>query len=394
VASNAKQAMLALGVASLLLGCAGPASPKNVGTAEINTGLGSLLAGETPLELTGPDGTNPARDVGPLAAQAALDLEEVLRAGTMGQPRAAEPSPASSPLGELAQTSPVPVAPVPITPEVDPDALAKADEAWAALKPSTSPGGGASPEAASTGDPVADLAIRLARLLRESSDPSQAAVALASLEALRPGVIDQLADPGSALSALMASSDRATLLEARERVITEPGAASEAVRNAVSLLQGPAPQVKIRRAALCTKVEGFGRYTAYASEKFVAGSPIRAIVYTELDQFASREARAGDPMQRGVPLNEQTSVELSQTLSLYHDESGLLAWHRPAQSVTETTRAARRDFYLIQQVELPRTLSIGRYNLKVTVKDKTTGAEAESILPISVVADPTLVKGK
>lgn len=385
--NRAVAACLGLG---LLAGCAGT-TPKAQPVAEVNSGLGTLLAGDTPFELMGPDGTGPVRDVGPLAAQAALDLEEILKAGAMGQPKAVEP--AASPLGELAQGDPLPPVVVEPPPSVDPEAAAKADEAWAALKPAT-PAGTPAAEAASTGDPVADLAIRIARLLRETSDHAQAAVALASLEALRPGVFGQMADPSSALSALLPGADRATLLEARERVITEPGAASEAVRSAISALQGPAPQVKIRRAALCTRVEGFGRYTAYASETFVAGVPIRAIVYTELDQFASREARAGDPMQKGVPMGEQTSVELAQTLSLFHDESGLLAWHRPAQSVTETTRASRRDFYLIQQIELPRTLSIGRYNLKVTVKDKTTGAEAEAILPISVVADPTLVKGK
>lgn len=374
-----------------LAGCAGGPRAQTP-SGDVNTGLGSLLAGETPLLLQGPTGEVEATDVGPLAAQAALDLEAVLRSQEEGKPKPV-PAPAASPLGELASRATAKPEAAPVTPSVDPELSARADAAWAALKPEA-PSAVVRAEPASTGDPVADLAIRIARLLRETSDPGGEAVALASLEALRPGSLDQIADPSSALAALIGAGDRAVLMEARERVILQPSAASEAVRSAVGAVQGPGGQIKVRRAALCTKVEGFGRYTAYGSERFVAGVPIRAIVYTELDQFATREARAGDPVQKGIPLAEQTSVELSQTLSLYHDESGLLAWHRPAQSVTETTRAARRDFYLIQQVELPRTLSIGRYNLKVTVKDKTSGAEAEVILPVSVVADPTLVKGK
>jgi hypothetical protein len=43
-------------------------------------------------------------------------------------------------------------------------------------------------------------------------------------------------------------------------------------------------------------------------------------------------------------------------------------------------------------IELPATLSIGRYNLKVTVTDRTTGAQAERVLPIEVVADARLVR--
>ena len=42
--------------------------------------------------------------------------------------------------------------------------------------------------------------------------------------------------------------------------------------------------------------------------------------------------------------------------------------------------------YLIQQIELPRTLSIGRFNLKVQIKDLGNNAEAEVIIPISIVA--------
>ncbi|NUQ69170.1 MAG: hypothetical protein HUU18_12965 [Phycisphaerales bacterium] len=131
---DTKRAVAACLGLGLLAGCAGT-TPKAQPVAEVNSGLGTLLAGDTPFELMGPDGTGPARDVGPLAAQAALDLEEILKAGAMGQPKAVEP--AASPLGELAQGAPLPPVVVEPPPSVDPEAAAKADEA--ALAPDLLP---------------------------------------------------------------------------------------------------------------------------------------------------------------------------------------------------------------------------------------------------------------
>jgi hypothetical protein len=138
--------------------------------------------------------------------------------------------------------------------------------------------------------------------------------------------------------------------------------------------------------ALCTKVLGFGRFETFVSDTFYAGKPIRAIVYAEVDGFAYRPARAGDPVQRNVPLAEQQSVDLTQRLSLFHDQSGLLAWHVPAQRVVETSRNQRRDFFLIHQVELPKNLTVGTYVLKITIEDSTSGATTEASLPIKIVA--------
>jgi hypothetical protein len=114
-------------------------------------------------------------------------------------------------------------------------------------------------------------------------------------------------------------------------------------------------------------------------------------LYSELDGFNTRPARESDRLQTSVPMQDQVSVDLAQEISLYHDADGLLAWYRPAQGVVETSRSKRRDFYLIQIIDLPSTLSIGRFNLKITVTDRTTGTQAQTILPIEIVADPGLI---
>jgi hypothetical protein len=150
----------------------------------------------------------------------------------------------------------------------------------------------------------------------------------------------------------------------------------------------------ILRTALCTRVEGFGRFDPYSTSTFVQGRTLRAIVYVELDGFATRPARDSDPVMSNVAIGDQVSVDLTQSLSLYHDADDLLAWHRPARGVIETSRNKRRDFYLIQQIDLPPTLTVGRYNLKVTVTDRTTQAQAEAIIPIEIVAHESALRGR
>ena len=136
--------------------------------------------------------------------------------------------------------------------------------------------------------------------------------------------------------------------------------------------------LQIVDAALCSRVLGFGRYdrinTGYT---FVAGEYNPMIVYVQIDGFTH------------APLEDETDggwiVELSEELALYHVTDGHAVWTRPAQGIQHRARAKVRDFYLIQEIELPRNLSVGRFSLKVTVRDKTSGATAEQIIPINVV---------
>lgn len=242
---------------------------------------------------------------------------------------------------------------------------------------------------ATPSDPVTDLAHRIAAMLREPGTPERPriadAAAIAAIESLRPGAMADLDTSASKLASSLSPDDRATLLDARDRLAGRHAQANEELGKLLTAVS-PAPTLTIARASLCTRVTGFGAYTPYASTVFRAGQPIRAIVYIELDHFAARPARDGDQVFADAPIDQQVSVELSQSVSLFQDPGGLLAWHTPAQPITDTSRSKRRDFYLIQRIELPRTLSIGKYNIKVQVKDLVANAEAEAVIPITVVA--------
>ncbi len=137
--------------------------------------------------------------------------------------------------------------------------------------------------------------------------------------------------------------------------------------------------LRIARAELCTRVLGYGRYETFESNRFIAGQPIQVIIYTEMDGYTHRETTAPD----GEPRYE---VELSQRLELYHIADDLNTWNRAAESDKTVSRNRVRDYYLINQVTLPRNLTIGKYHLKVVMRDLVGGSMAEAIIPIEIVA--------
>jgi hypothetical protein len=348
--------------AVLLNACAGNGSKHE----PVDTSLLALNPAKAPEATSLPSAADlEGGDVGSLTAQAAVDLQKILDSGVLDR-AAKHPETASEP---DKPTTPVeqagPPAPTPDTTSPKTDATTATD------------------------DPLLELAKRMAALLRgEKTVPD--AVALAPIEAMQPGVLADLEMPGSALGGKLSVEDRRALTDARDRILAQPGAANEGLVRTLARLAPPAA-LKISRSVLCTKVDGFGRYVPFNTDTFIVGRPLRAIVYIELDGFMARPACEGDPVQPGLSLGEQASVELSQSLTLYHDPSGLQAWRCPAKTAIETSRNKRKDFYLIQTIELPATLTVGRYNLKVTVKDKSSGGEAEAVLPVNVVADASAV---
>lgn len=209
------------------------------------------------------------------------------------------------------------------------------------------------------------------------------ALALAAVESMKPGTLATIDDPNGPLAKGLSADRYASLRAARDRVAQNPAAAQGAAQQALTSL---APSLQMSSVRLCTRVMGFGRYDAYPSTDFPAGRSIRAIVYAQIDGFTPRPAKNSDPVQPNVALDDQKTVDLSQSLTLYHDSGTMQAWHRPFQRVVETSRDVRQDFYLIQQIELPKELPIGEYRLKVTVRDNTNGAEHETFLPLRVIS--------
>lgn len=231
-------------------------------------------------------------------------------------------------------------------------------------------------------DELAQELVQILTELMETSDsPGSSAVALASLETILPKDIDALVDQGVLSDAEKASLDAArSLLRAMQArgEIASPAEVSDQLEQIKQSLDSWAG-LAIKRAALCTSVQGYGKYETFPSYRFIAGRRQEVIVYTELERFAQRESTGPDGMPR-------YTAQLSQRLELYHVADDLNTWNRAAETVTDESRNRMRDYYLTNQVQLPPNLGVGRYHLKIVMRDLVSEKVAEAIIPIEIVA--------
>lgn len=232
-----------------------------------------------------------------------------------------------------------------------------------------------------------DLASALRRRAEGETSPFGTLVALGSLDLITPG----LGAAPQAAGALTGAEDRALAAwrSAMSQASSElqSGGGPEALeRLATNLLETMHAErtLHIGRFALCTRVDGFGQYAEFETTAFLARRAHRAIVYVEVGDFMAAPAADAN----GVSGHR---VELTQGVSLYHAD-GTLAWRQTDQETTDFSRNQRRDFFVVQRIELPETLTVGSYNLKVTMRDKATGAVAEQTMPLTIVADASLTR--
>jgi hypothetical protein len=148
------------------------------------------------------------------------------------------------------------------------------------------------------------------------------------------------------------------------------------------------PRLGLPRAALCTRVGGFGDYDEFPRNEagrysFLAHSGQQAVVYVEVADFTSVQNEQG-----------QWVTELSQQLVLYSDRDGIPVWREGWQPGVDASRNRRGDFFIVQIITLPQQLSVGRYQLKVHVRDDRSRAEAELAIELEMVADPRMTAGR
>lgn len=142
------------------------------------------------------------------------------------------------------------------------------------------------------------------------------------------------------------------------------------------------PSLRLATAALCTRVGGFGDYSTFDKNCFLAysgGAQQKVIVYLEIDDFTS-------------DLNAQNEyiTKIAQQLTIYADRDGIPVWKEDWQTAVDITKNKRQDFFTVQVVTLPKALTVGKYHLKVRARDEKSGAEAEASIPFEMVADPRL----
>lgn len=253
-------------------------------------------------------------------------------------------------------------------------------------------------------DPKVALVNELATVLRarakDADDPTAALLQLAALELLGPDGASLAAAPDERTLSRLSPREqefvkawRATLASAGKELSgsSDVAALAKKVSDLAAKLSAYEP-LSIPTAVLAERVEAFGSYTELprssgGAYQFIAGRPAKAVVYVEIAGHTHNEKS-----ERGVTGFE---VALTQTLKLYHasKDQDLLAWQAPPGEIRDFARAKRRDFFVRQIVSLPANLTIGAYRLKVELRDNTTSAVAEAVIPIEIVGDATAMAG-
>jgi hypothetical protein len=212
---------------------------------------------------------------------------------------------------------------------------------------------------------IDETAVSLIDLITQQSMQGQTSwknyVALAALDVLHPGALPRVITPQESEGGPLSEDDRQAVESLRTffRGITSLPAdlgpderADKIAELSDSLIESRPP--RIRAASLCSRVTGYGQFVPLSSTKFQAGKPVRAIVYTEVTRFGHRPLGESTARPSGANPSDRWAVELSQGLQLFHDADGVLAWSRPMETVIETSRNKRRDFFLVHEITLRR----------------------------------------
>jgi len=139
--------------------------------------------------------------------------------------------------------------------------------------------------------------------------------------------------------------------------------------------------LKIAVSDLCRSVDGYGIYNPFASHRFLAGRPMRMVVYVELENFRHHEQSNGN-----------FEVKLLQEIEVYDSTGEVRVWRHAPVEIVDVSRNRRRDFYVVQPIELPASLAAGGYRMKIRVIDQHTGSRSETTIgDLEVVADPELI---
>lgn len=245
-------------------------------------------------------------------------------------------------------------------------------------------------------DAAAELATQLKPDISAVSEPLRAALPLIALETIQPGSASADLDK---LQNALAPRERDAIRTLREfsrtlasdpNMRADPEAVARALREhadrlSASTTNGGAGALGLGTVTLCSRVDGFGRFNTLPTT-FLAGKAIPAIVYAEVRNFAQRPGAdaSGEPTW---------NIELSQELQLILEADGSRQWQQPETIVRDVSRSQRSDYFLVQRIDLPKNLSVGKYTLRVVIRDKAANAEAETLVPIQIVADPSLLGG-
>jgi hypothetical protein len=209
-------------------------------------------------------------------------------------------------------------------------------------------------------DVSAQLEYQLLEFLRDEPTPQLAMLSSLPSEdrELVSAVLDGLANFRNALRA-----DNNMLLSRKIKPLLDM---SERLRSQADLM--------IPTIALCRSVTTFGNYEPIEPARFAADRDHQVIVYCEVANFTSN-------------LNDKQLWEtrLNWDMTLF-TEAGIPVWSDKTETIVDSARVRRHDFFVRKAITIPRNLTIGRYLLKASLVDSQSNRVAEATTPIVIAA--------
>lgn len=299
------------------------------------------------------------------------------------------------------------------------------------------PGGETNDQSAPSAEPpaeklarqVAELRSTILEMRASGDDAGAAALELVALSMLERGGSGGAGDL-SAVSSDLAPAHRRTLETIRALLKDlqsgNNGLTSLDAQRVASVLREHADKLneqrplKVARAALCTGVDGYGKFREFPGNTFLAGRAQTVIVYVEVENFGQRAAgperpdglKVSPPNERerekkradekagtkgksktpAAPPIDESVIELTESIAIHTEADDLVVWRADDATIRDSARARRDDYYLVQRITLPARLTLGKYSIKVSVRDAATGSTDEAVIPIEIVADAGLAK--
>lgn len=231
----------------------------------------------------------------------------------------------------------------------------------------------------------ADLLTALVEKIVEGKDPDRVkALMVAAISVAKPGqeMDHRLLDKLDPKSREQVARFHQMLAVAYDELARDEKAAltRKAMIAKIDKVFGAQP-LQIEALQLCRRVDSYGVYEPFATNRFLAGRKNRVLVYVELENFKH------EPLDDG-----RYEVRLEQQVELYDATGETTVWRQGPVQLVDVSRNKRRDFFIVYPIDLPARLPAGAYRLKVRIADKHTGSLCEQTMhDIQIVADQALV---
>ncbi len=171
-------------------------------------------------------------------------------------------------------------------------------------------------------------------------------------------------------------------LESAVRLLLDPEPGNDAralgqLRIAVhELAQGA--NLELRNLAFCTRVEGFGRYQAFPKTIFYPDQEV--LLYVEVENFATTESAEG------------FETELQGSYLITNADGRRLA-EQDFVIDRQSSRNARRDYFVPYRLYMPRAIEPGRYTLTLSMQDLKANKASQAKVEFTIAGlDPELLK--